>query len=73
MNKRKLLCPQCGISNLYLKDPIIEERINVYIYSDKTIETKSGEIVTEKYSDNTIFCLGCSWSGSISRLVKFVS
>ena len=58
MNRmRKLLCPQCKISGMYVKNAT-GERLLVYV-SDK------GEVIP-KYG----FCLGCSWSGDPRKLVK---
>lgn len=66
---RKLLCPQCKIAGVYIKN-IQGERLLVYI-SDQ------GEVIPRNSSDNVegfdlsvVYCLGCSWSGSPKRLVK---
>ena len=59
MNRmRKLLCPQCKISGMYVKNAT-GERLLVYV-SDK------GEV----FDMNEVFCLGCSWSGDPRKLVK---
>lgn len=64
---RKRLCPQCHIHNFYLKGSG-SEIMPVYI-------TTQGEVVPKREGDSldgfdteTIFCLGCSWSGSRAQL-----
>ena len=66
---RKLLCPQCKIAGLYIKN-VQGERLLVYI-------SDSGEVIPKNYSDDMtgfdlsiVYCLGCSWNGSPKRLVK---
>lgn len=66
---RKLLCPQCGISAMYVKNAM-GERLLVYV-------TEDGEVVPKYPSDSLdgfdlaiVYCLGCSWSGSPRKLVR---
>ena len=64
IDMRKLLCPQCKIAGLYVKNEK-KERLLVYV-SDE------GEVVPEKILEENmegfdltiVYCLGCSWSGS---------
>lgn len=66
---RKLMCPQCRVSGLYIKNTS-GERLLVYV-------SDAGEIVPRNPSDDMegfdceiVYCLGCSWSGSPKRLVR---
>lgn len=65
-----MLCPQCKISNLYVKNSQ-GDILPVYVLDDNTIvATKEGR-TTEGFDLETIYCLGCTWSGSISHLKKY--
>lgn len=67
---RKLLCPKCKIPNLFLKNNVNERRL-IYVLTDLTIvPTKENETL-EDFNLEEIFCLGCSWSGSVNRLVRY--
>ena len=72
MTEKKLLCPKCGISNLFLKSKDSKSVINIYVLRDSTIVAKDGSEITSDFDKDTIFCLGCSWSGTVSQLVKFI-
>lgn len=64
---RKLLCPQCLIANLYVKNSN-GERLLVYVTTDyEVIPSKEGSS-TDGFDLETVYCLGCSWSGSPRRL-----
>lgn len=67
---RKLVCPKCKIPNLFLKNNQNERRL-IYVLADHTIiPSREGESL-DGFNIDEIFCLGCSWSGSINRLVKY--
>ena len=53
---KKLLCPQCKIAAMYVKNGEVVPK-----YPEDSME---GFDLTE------VFCLGCSWHGSPKRLVK---
>ena len=64
---KKRLCPACGTTALYVTNEL-GERKAVY-------ETSENEIIPTKENDNldgfdlqTIYCFGCSWSGTVNRL-----
>lgn len=65
MKKRR--CVQCGISNLYLKNERNEIRL-IIVLSDKSIVPAKENETLEGFDTDTIYCLGCSWSGSVNRL-----
>lgn len=66
---RKLKCPQCKISNLYLKNEKGERRLVNVMDDHSVVASKNGE-TTQGYDTEEIFCLGCSWSGGTRKLVK---
>lgn len=67
---RKLKCPQCKISNLYLKNSSGERRL-IFVMEDMSIvPAKDGETL-DGFDQNTIYCLGCSWSGTVKKLVRY--
>ena len=67
---RKLLCPPCKISGLYLKNPQ-GERLPIYVTDKHEIVPKDPNASLEGFDLTEIFCLGCSWSGTPKRLVKY--
>lgn len=67
---RKLKCPQCKISNLYVKNSEGERRL-IFIAEDFTIQpAKEGETL-EGFNLEIIFCLGCSWKGTKRKTVRY--
>lgn len=69
MRKGKLVCPQCKIAEVCIKN-MQGERLLVYV-------SVHGEVIPRNPSDrldgfdlSIVYCLGCSWSGSPKRLVK---
>lgn len=66
---RKNKCPQCQISSFYIKNDLNERRL-IYVLEDATIIPKYEEESLEGYDLTTVYCLGCSWSGTVKRLLK---
>lgn len=66
---RKLLCPQCKIAALYVKNDR-NERLLVYVMEDGEIVPKNPADSMEGFDLTEVYCLGCSWHGSLKRLVK---
>ena len=66
---RKLICPQCKIASMYVKNES-GDRLLVYVYEDGTVLPKDPEATTEGYDLSIVFCLGCSGSGSPKRAVR---
>lgn len=60
---RKLLCPQCKIAGLYVKNEK-KERLLVYVSDEGEVVPKNLEENMEGFDLTIIYCLGCSWSGS---------
>ena len=66
---RKLLCPKCLIPNFYLKGDG-GDILPVYVSSDGDIIPKREGDTLAGYDTDVIYCLGCSWSGSVATLMK---
>lgn len=66
---RKLLCPQCKISGMYVKNAA-GERLLVYVSDKGEVIPKYEDVSTKGFDMDEVFCLGCSWSGAPRRLVK---
>ena len=67
---KKLVCPQCKIAAMYVKNEN-GERLLVYVTSDGTVIPKNEGESLEGYDVTEVFCLGCSWHGSPKRMVKY--
>ena len=67
---KKLLCLQCKIASMYVKN-VLEERLLVYVNENKEIIPKNPEDSLEGFDLTVVYCLGCSWSGSPNKLVKY--
>lgn len=66
-----LICPQCGISNLYLKDNY-GNRLNIKVTRDKQIIPINQNDIPPEFNRGIVYCLGCSWKESIHQLVKYI-
>lgn len=67
--RRKKICPQCGIPNLYVKNK--EGTIlPVYVFDDLSVHPKDEKLSLEGYNLETIYCLGCSWKGTVNGLKR---
>lgn len=64
---KKLLCPQCKISSMYVKNANGERRL-VYVDENHNIVPKYPEESLEGFDLTEVYCLGCSWHGSPKRL-----
>ncbi|MBU3854998.1 MULTISPECIES: hypothetical protein [Bacteroides] len=67
---KKKLCPQCKIPSVYVKNEKGERRL-VYVTSDGTVVPKNPEETLDGYDLSEVFCLGCSWHGSPSRMARW--
>ncbi len=64
---RKHLCPACGISALFVKNKLNERRAIYVTDTNEIVPNNPGESL-EGFDLETIYCFGCSWSGTIKRL-----
>lgn len=66
---RKLLCPQCKIAAMYVKNEQ-GERLLVYVTDSGNVISKDPAISMDGFDLSEVFCLGCSWRGIPRRMVK---
>ena len=66
---KKLLCPQCKIAGMYVKNSQ-GERLLVYITQDGTVVTKYPEASTEGFDFTEVYCLWSSLHGAPKQLTK---
>jgi len=64
-----LLCPKCGIRRLFVKNAG-GGQCNILVTDNYDIIPFNPEDSLDGFDLDTIFCLGCSWSGSIKKLKK---
>lgn len=67
---KKMLCPQCKIAAMCVKNSA-GERALVYVTDNGEVVPKYPETSLEGFDLSVVYCLGCSWSGSPKRLVKY--
>ncbi|MFI3322692.1 MAG: hypothetical protein R3Y50_09240 [Rikenellaceae bacterium] len=67
---RKTICPKCQIPNFYLKSCCSSDILPIYVTKNGEIIPKNRETSLEGYDTESIYCFGCSWSGSVASLVK---
>lgn len=63
-------CPQCGISNFYVKDNN-GTRLLVKVTFEFTIIPVNENESLDGYNLDELFCLGCSWHGSKHKLKRY--
>lgn len=61
-------CPQCGVANFYLMDNS-GNRLLVKISREGEIIPKNTNLKLEDFNTDVVYCLACSWSGPLSKLV----
>ncbi len=64
---RGKLCPQCKIHRFYLKNES-GDRLVVTVTQEKEIIPIHENESLEGFDTSILYCLGCSWSGSVHRL-----
>ncbi len=64
---KDLLCPQCKIGRFCLKDEA-GERLVVTVGKDSIIRPVHAEQSLEGFDVSVLYCLGCSWKGTIRNL-----
>lgn len=64
---KKLVCPQCKIAALYVKNDR-GERLLVYVNENWEVVPKYPTDSTDGFDLTEVYCLGCSWHGSPKRL-----
>ena len=67
---RKLVCPQCKIASMYVKNSK-GERLPVYVTDEGKVVLKNSSKSSEGFDMEEVYCMGCSWHGSPRRLVRY--
>lgn len=67
---KKMLCPQCKIAAMYVKNESGERRL-VYVTDQAEVIPKNPDETLEGFDVSEVFCLGCSWHGSPKKLVRY--
>jgi len=67
---RKLVCPQCKIYRFRVKNDK-GESVLVNVMENFEIVPVNDNDSLEGFDLKTIYCLGCSWSGSPKKLNKY--
>ena len=68
---RNMVCPQCGIRRFQVKDNQGNALV-VQVNRDYEIIPVHDEESLEGYNLDVLYCLGCSWKGSINDLKKYI-
>ncbi len=66
-----MVCPKCGIANFYIKNKR-GDRLNVKVTRELNIVLQDKTQKLEGYNLDIIHCLGCSWSGTVNKLKKYL-
>jgi len=64
---KKLRCPQCDIHRFYVRNEN-HDKVLVTVDEDYNISALNPEDSLEGFLLDTLYCLGCSWSGSPKSL-----
>jgi hypothetical protein len=67
---RKMLCPQCKIAAMYVKNEAGDRRL-VYVVEGGEVIPKNPEESLDGFDVSEVFCLGCSWHGNPKKLVRY--
>lgn len=65
-----LLCPQCGIRRFYVKDEKGNQCL-VQVSTEYIIVPVNENDSLEGFNLEILYCLGCSWSGSVKSLKRY--
>ena len=67
---RKLLCPQCKIAAMCVKNEA-KERLLVYVDEKGNVVLKNPKDSTDGFDMDVVYCLGCSWCGTPKKMTKY--
>ncbi len=71
MAERYLVCPQCGIIRFQIKNDSGESML-VQITRELEIVPVNKHESLDGFNLEVLYCLGCSWKGSIRSLKKYL-
>jgi len=66
-----MVCPQCGTAVFYVTNKA-GERLNVKVNRELEIIPTDETKQLDGFDLNVLYCLGCSWSGSVYQLKKYL-
>ena len=66
----KMLCPQCQIAAMYVKNESGERRW-VYVTDQAEVIPKNPDETLEGFDVSEVCCLGWSWQGSLKKWVRY--
>jgi hypothetical protein len=69
---RYLVCPQCGIIRFQVKGDDGRSAVVQVTTEFEIVPVNSGESL-EGFNLTILYCLGCSWKGSINSLKRYLS
>jgi hypothetical protein len=67
---KHLVCPQCGIRRFQVKDDQGNSRVVQVTDQLQIVPVREDESL-EGFNLKILYCLGCSWKGSVSALKKY--
>lgn len=70
MSMKFMVCPQCGTAVFYVKNEA-GERLNVKVNRELEVVPKDETINLKGFDLEVLFCLGCSWRGSLNQLKRY--
>ena len=65
---KNLLCPQCKIRRFFLLNAA-GGRLVVTVTEDREIQPLHENESLDGFDTSVLFCLGCSWKGTVNNLV----
>jgi hypothetical protein len=68
---RYLVCPQCGIIRFHVKDATGQAAVVQVTRDFEVVAVNPGESL-DGFDLEYLYCLGCSWKGSIRQLKRFL-
>lgn len=72
MKKKYLLCPQCGLHRFFIEN---EKSENIYFHvgwDRKPFPTDASNADLSQIDFSRFKCTGCSWTGNVKGLVKYI-
>jgi len=64
---KKLLCPQCKVGRFQVKNDAGESVVVIVNENHEILPLHEG-VSLDGFDLSVLYCLGCSWKGSVKRL-----
>ncbi len=71
MGVRYLVCPQCGIMRFHVRNAE-GQSVVVQVTREYEVVAVNPEESLEGFNLDYLYCLGCSWKGSIRQLKRYI-